>query len=132
TATDREEIKIFDLIIPSERKEFRKHFSNILKGKETQTHKWTLKTKDGKLLIVESNDNLKLENGKPHAVRSVMRDITATAHAEDLVREQNDKVEDIIESGNIKFWTVNKDIKLTSFNNEYAKSIYNLYEKYPS
>src|SRR5690554_5284677 len=61
-----------------------------------------------------------------------MRDITATAHAEDLAREQSAKIEAIIESGNIMFWTVNKDIKLTSFNNEYAKTIYNLYEKYPT
>ena len=128
---DREELKIFDLIIPSERKEFRKHFSNILNGETTQTRKWTLKGKEGKLLIVESIDNLKLKNGKPHTVRSVMRDITAASQSENLAREQSAKIEAIIESGNIMFWTVNKDIKLTSFNNEYAKTIFNLYGKFP-
>ncbi|NEN22133.1 PAS domain S-box protein [Cryomorpha ignava] len=131
TTSERDELKIFDLIIPKERKEFKKHFSNILNGEETQTRKWTLKGKKGKVLIVESIDNLKLKNGKPHTVRSVMRDITAASQAEHLAREQSAKVEAIIESGNIMFWTVNKAIKLTSFNNEYAKTIFKLYGKLP-
>src|SRR5690606_4672613 len=131
TTSEQEELKIFDLIIPTERKEFRKHFAGILRGEVTPTRKWTLKGKKGKLLIVESIDNLKLKNGKPHVVRSVMRDITAASEAENLAREQSAKIEAIIESGNIMFWTVNKGIKLTSFNNEYAKTIQKLYGKFP-
>lgn len=131
TARERDELTIFDLIIPAERKEFKKHFSAILKGETAPTRKWTLRGKKEKLLIVESIDNLKLKNGKPHTVRSVMRDITAASEAENLAREQSAKIEAIIESGNIMFWTVNRAIKLTSFNNEYAKTIQKLYGKFP-
>ena len=131
TSEDRDSLKLFDIITPSEKKNFKAHFAKILEGEVTETRIWTLKKKNGEELIVEAIDNLKLKDDKPHTVRSVMRDITAARNAENLAREQSAKIEAIIESGNIMFWTVNRDIKLTSFNNEYAKTIYNLYGKTP-
>src|SRR5690554_1199262 len=131
TVADQEALTIFDIIIPKQRKAFRDHFKSILKGGEVKRKIWTLKKKDGKFLIVESNDNLKLKAGKVYSVRSIMRDITATEKAETLARQQSAKIEAIIESGNIMFWTVNRDIKLTSFNKEYEKTILNLYGKKP-
>ena len=131
TAADQEELTIFDLVITKQRKGFKEHFKNILNGGDDQRQKWTLKKKDGGFLIVESDDNLKLKEGKVYSVRSVMRDITAAEKAEALAREQSAKMEAIIESGNIMFWTVNRNIKLTSFNKEYEKTIFKLYGKRP-
>ncbi len=131
TSEDRDKLKLFDIIASSEKKDFKAHFAKILAGEVTETRIWTLKKKNGEELIVESIDNLKLKDNKPHTVRSVMRDITSARNAENLAREQTAKIEAIIESGNIMFWTVNRDIKLTSFNNEYAKTIFKLYGKTP-
>src|SRR5690554_697521 len=131
TVADQEELTIFDLIIPKQKKAFEDHFKRILAGEEGKREIWTLKKKDGDYLIVESNDNLKLKDGKVYSVRSVMRDITAAEKAEALARQQSAKIEAIIESGNIMFWTVNRNIKLTSFNKEYEKTIYKLYGKKP-
>ncbi len=128
---ERDKLTIFDIVDKSDLKAFKKNFEQILKGKETKKQIWTLKKKNGDSIIVESIDNLKIEKGKAYAVRSIMRDITAAKEAENLAREQNAKMEAIIESGNIMFWTVNRDIKLTSFNNEYAKTIFKLYGKKP-
>ena len=132
TAAEREELTIFDLIISKQKEAFKRHFNNILDGEEAKRKIWTLKKKDGDHLIVESNDNLKLKDGKVYSVRSIMRDITAAEKAETLARDQAAKMEAIIESGNIMFWTVNRNIKLTSFNKEYDNTIFNLYGKRPS
>lgn len=131
TKTDREELSVFDLLDSKNRKEYRAHFKKIISGEKTQRRIWTLQKKDGEKLIVESISNLKLLDGKPHAVRSIMRDVTEAVKAKNLAEERRAKMEAIIESGNIMFWTVNRSIKLTSFNNEYAKTIHTLYGKGP-
>lgn len=131
TASERERLTIFDLITPKQRGAFKAHFQRVLAGGEAERGIWTLKKKNGDFLIVESNDNLKLKDGKVYSVRSVMRDITAAEKAKVLAREQSAKMDAIIESGNIMFWTVNRDIKLTSFNSEYEKTIFKLYGKKP-
>jgi PAS domain S-box-containing protein len=48
-----------------------------------------------------------------------------------VVQEQQAKIEAIFESGSIMFWTVNKNIALTSFNREYAKTVKQIYGEYP-
>jgi PAS domain S-box-containing protein len=60
-----------------------------------------------------------------------MGDVTDTIEKENIAREQQAKIEAIFNSGSVMFWTVNKNTALTSFNEEYAKAIFNLYGQYP-
>ncbi len=131
TKSDRERLSVFDLLDSQNGKEYRAHFKKIISGEKTQRRIWTLQKKNGEKLIVESISNLKLIDGKAHTVRSIMRDVTEATKAKNLAEERQAKMEAIIESGNIMFWTVNRAIKLTSFNNEYAKTIHILYGKSP-
>lgn len=131
TIEERDKLTIFDLILPVQLNAFQAHFRNVLEGKDVKSSIWNLRKRDGDYLIVESNDNLKIKSGRGVSVRSIMRDITATEKAKRLAKKQSAKMAAIIESGNIMFWTVNRDIKLTSFNSEYEKTILKLYGKRP-
>ncbi len=128
---DLQSIRIFDLIDPPELKQFKASFSKAFSGHTGVSQVWKLRTKKGKTLLVESRDNLKYEEGKPQILRSIMRDMTSTAAAEQLALEQAAKIQAIFDNGKIMLWTVNRKTELTSFNQEYSDTIKNLYGKSP-
>lgn len=128
---DRDKLTVFDIIEPGDRKRFKAYFNKIAEGSIAEPRTWTLLKKNGKHIIVESISNLKRKDGKPRTVRSIMRDVTEATRAKRFAKEQSAKMEAIIETGKIMFWTVNRDIKLTSFNKEYEKTIERHYGKKP-
>lgn len=58
-------------------------------------------------------------------------DITETKNFENRILNQSAKLKAIFESGNQLMWTINKKLELTSFNQNYANAIYNLYGFFP-
>lgn len=122
---------ILDIIVPEDRKLYQKHRNSVLDGRETPAIIIRLKSKAQQEIIVETSDNLKLVNGKPHLVRSIMRDITSTVAARNEVRKQAAKMEAMFNSGNLMFWTVNQNISLTSFNKQYSDSVFKMYGRRP-
>lgn len=128
---EREELTVFDIIHAKDKRAFKQFFNKIIGGAKDETRVWNLLKANGDILIVEANSNLKLADNKPYAVRSIMRDVTEATRAKKQAQEQRAKMEAIIETGKIMFWTVNRAIKLTSFNKEYEKAIGKLYGKKP-
>lgn len=128
---DRADLNIIDIVDEKDKKAFERYFHQIATGAKAVVKRWHLRKKGGDFLIVESNSNLKLLDGKPYAVRSIMRDVTDAVKASQLAQEQGAKMAVIIETGKIMFWTINRAIKLTSFNKEYATTVEKLYGKKP-
>lgn len=64
-------------------------------------------------------------------VSVIAQDITKRINNEKKILEQSAKLKAIFESGDHLMWTVNKDYKLTSLNQNYAKAIYDIYGFYP-
>jgi len=122
---------ILNLVLPEDREAYSEHRKRVLAGEDTPSISIRLKPKKKGVLVVETNDHLKLINGKPHSIRSIMRDVTSTVDARTQVRKQAAKMEAMLNSGQLMFWTVNRNISLTSFNQEYSDVIYKLYGKRP-
>ena len=122
---------ILKIVSPQDQKAYSEHRKSLLAGNDTPSMVIRLKSSNNDLVIVETNDNLKLIDGKPHSVRSIMRDITSTVNARSQIRKQAAKMEAMFNSGNLMFWTVNCNISLTSFNHQYADVIFKLYGKRP-
>jgi PAS domain S-box-containing protein len=122
---------IYDIVLPEDRDLYSDHRDKVLKGEDTTPILIRLKTRKKNVLIVETNDHLKLVNGKAHSIRSIMRDVTSTVDARTQVRKQAAKMEAMLNSGELMFWTVNRKISLTSFNQQYSDVIYQLYGKRP-
>lgn len=122
---------ILNLISPEDRDSYFQHRKKVLEGRKTSAIVIRLKSKRKKEVVVETNDHLKLVDGKPHSIRSIMRDITSTVNARSQIKKQAAKMEAMFNSGNLMFWTVNQNISLTSFNKQYSDSIFKLYGKRP-
>lgn len=75
-----EELKgtsIYDLVIEKERERFRAYRERIIAGLPAlETLITTVKSKDGKEIIIEGFISCKFKNGKPLYTRSILRDIT--------------------------------------------------------
>jgi PAS domain S-box-containing protein len=71
------------------------------------------------------------ENGEIIEVACLAHDITENKNFESKILNQSAKLQAIFESGNQLMWTINRDMQLTSFNQNYANAIFDLYHFYP-
>jgi PAS domain S-box-containing protein len=86
---------------------------------------------EGVVNVFVSGSKLTDSKGQKMGYVLSIRDITRELEADRLTKEQRAKMEAIFDSGAIMFWTVNRNIALTSFNREYANTIENLYGEAP-
>lgn len=70
-------------------------------------------------------------NGNVVEVSVIAQNITERIENENKIIEQSAKLKAIFESGDQLMWSITKDKKLTSFNQNYANSIYDFYGYYP-
>lgn len=124
-------VSVYSIIVAEERDAFKAHLEDVVKGKGETARLWTLQAADGKRVLVESNENLRMEEGKPHSIRSIMRNVTATVEAEARAAKNKARIEAFFDSSSIMFWTVNKGTAITSFNKSYADTVFKLYGAYP-
>ena len=72
-----------------------------------------------------------LLNNEVVEVSVIAQNITKRIENENKILEQSAKLKAIFESGDQLMWTISKDLKITSFNQNYANSIFDLYGYYP-
>lgn len=72
-----------------------------------------------------------LLNNEVVEVSVIAQNITARIENENKIIEQSAKLKAIFESGEQLMWTITKDFKFTSLNQNYANAIYELYGFYP-
>ena len=70
-------------------------------------------------------------NNEVIEIACLAHDITEHKLFEKKIIDQSAKLKAIFESGNQLMWTIDKELKLTSFNKNYANSIFDFYGYYP-
>ncbi len=70
-------------------------------------------------------------SGEITEIACLAHDITENKQFEKQIVEQSAKLKAIFESGDQLMWTIGMDKKLTSFNQNYSKAIFDLYGYYP-
>jgi len=70
-------------------------------------------------------------HGEIIEIACLAHDITENKQFEKQIVEQSAKLKAIFESGDQLMWTISYDKKLTSFNQNYSKAIFDLYGYYP-
>ncbi|HQV40071.1 MAG: PAS domain S-box protein [Flavobacteriales bacterium] len=88
-------------------------------------------TKDGRKLLMEGTSSLRQEQGKTVAVRSIFRDITAANAAQEQLLKHAAKEKALFEASEHLFWTVDRRIALTSFNQGYLNMVKRLHGTVP-
>lgn len=88
-------------------------------------------TKKGKVKYIDVSSNAIVQNDEFIGSRDVLRDITDAKMAELKIQEQSAKISAIFESGDHMFWSVNRDLELSSFNQNYAQAFVEIYGSDP-
>lgn len=126
---DLKDKTIFDIMTPNSRAHCLLLLADISNGDADRIDKLEIEffTRSGKKVNVEGNVNLRRENGKPHSTRGIFRDITARKIAEEKLRESEEQIRSqaakmnaVFETSTHHIWTVDRELRLTSFNaNQY-------------
>lgn len=74
---------------------------------------------------------IKNNTGEIIEIACLAHDITENKKFESQILNQSAKLKAIFESGTQLMWTINKNLELTSFNQNYANAIHDLYGFYP-
>ena len=89
-------------------------------------------TLDGKVYYIELYlQPIKNINGKVAEISIIAQNTTERRIFEEKAIEQSAKLKAIFESGDQLMWTITKDLKITSFNQNYASAIFDLYGYFP-
>ena len=123
-------ISVLDTIHDKNKKAFWiEKYKQVLKGKpDVFVHKSTINNSD---LYREIHLYPIFLNEKVVEVSAIAQNITNRIESEKIILEQSAKLKAIFESGEQLMWTINEELKLTSFNQNYADAIYDLYAFYP-
>jgi PAS domain S-box-containing protein len=89
-------------------------------------------TLDGKVFYIELYlQPIKSINGNVSEISIIAQNTTQRRLFEEKIIEQSAKLKAIFESGDQLMWTITKDLKITSFNQNYATAIFDLYGYFP-
>lgn len=129
-AIDKKVISVLDTILDKDKKAFWVNkYKLVLKGKpHVFEHKSTINNIDVYREVYLYPIFL---NGNVVEVSVIAQNITERIENENKIKEQSAKLKAIFESGDQLMWTITKDLKLTSFNQNYANSVFDLYGYYP-
>jgi PAS domain S-box-containing protein len=84
-------------------------------------------TRKGVVKYLDVTSNAIIQNGEFMGSRDVARDITEATLAEQTIQEQSAKISSIFESGEHLFWTLSRELELTSFNQNYGDAFKDMY-----
>lgn len=124
-------MSFLDIIHPDERDHCLDLFDRVMSGQEVKELRTAFVAKDGRRVDVEGTTNLRRVDGQPQATRSIFRDVTGVLAARRRVQEHEAKWKALFESSEHLFWTVDREIKLTSYNKAYGDVIERLYGTRP-
>jgi PAS domain S-box-containing protein len=124
---DGEQINIKEIIYEEDKANYEVYFGKLVKEGFYTNYKGRIITKKGNVKHLDVTSNAIIQNGEFMGSRDVMRDITEANVAEQTIQEQSAKISSIFESGDHLFWTVSKNLELTSFNQKYGDTFEDMY-----
>ena len=131
--TEREvgSLRLKDVVHPAQLAAYEERHERVMAGETVERISTVFVGKQGQEVHVEGTTNLRSVDGKPVATRSIFTDMTHVDAARAKVQEHEAKLRALFESSEHMFWTVDPDIKLTSYNRGYGDMIERLHGKRP-
>jgi PAS domain S-box-containing protein len=117
-------LNVFDIVHPSVQKQWQDVFDKMIEGEHNETINTVFVAKNGQQIMVEGNTSVRYKDKRLHSIRGIFRDVTDAKLAEQKIQEQSSKIQSIFESAsNMMIWTLDIDYNITSFNNNFAKTV---------
>lgn len=124
---DLQRITIWDVLHPEALEHCRALFERIMHGEDIGTMRVVFRSKAGSKVIAEGTTSLRVLEGRPEGTRSIFRDITDEIAARAQIEGHEAKLRALFESSEHMFWSVDRDLRLSSFNLGYSDMINRLY-----
>lgn len=116
-------LTLFDLVPPEKREAARQWLERAPEGIGPEPWRSIFITKDGRRLLLEGTTTARREEGRIVAARSIFRDVTAAQAAQEQLLKHAAKEKALFEASEHMFWTVDRRIALTSFNQGYKNMV---------
>lgn len=124
-------LRLKDVLHPDHLAVYEERHARVMAGGSVERISTVFVGKQGQEVHVEGTTNLRSVDGKPVATRSIFTDMTHVDAARAKVQEHEAKLRALFESSDHMFWTVDPQIKLTSYNRGYSDMIERLHGKRP-
>lgn len=131
TPEDLRQLRFMDIVAPEHQAHCQRSFDQLMQGEALGRIETVFVAKDGRRIHVVGTSNLRSVDGRPVATRSIFHDVTAERTASLRVQEHEAKQRALFQSSEHLFWTVDRDLKITSYNAGYANMIKRLYGSEP-
>jgi len=114
-------LTLWDIIHPDYINHCREIFQKVMSGETANNVEAVFVTKDGRVVPVEGSVNCRFEGGKPVATRGIFRDITERKQAEEKIQQQNEFLNNILNSLTHPFYVVDVNDYTVKMANPAAK-----------
>lgn len=128
-------IKPSDLLDETKRKDYIAYwhtlYDKVFKGERLKFERKEVDSSGNELYREIFINPIKNQNNEIVEVACLAHDITENKNFENKILNQSAKLNAIFESGTQLMWTIDRDFKITSLNQNYADAIHDLYGFYP-
>ncbi|MCB9164701.1 MAG: PAS domain S-box protein [Flavobacteriales bacterium] len=120
-----------DFVHPDHIQTYRQRHARVVAGEQVDRLRTVFIGKDGQEVHVEGTTNLRTVDGRPVATRSIFTDLTHVQAAQAKAEAHEAKLRALFQSSEHMFWTVDPQIRLTSYNRGYGDMIERLHGQRP-
>jgi PAS domain S-box-containing protein len=117
---DLERLNLFDIVHPAHRFALEREFERVLGGGAPERFPIEYVAADGRIVILSGSSQAVLQDGKPIATQSILRDVTEQRLAERRLAESQEKLEALVENTGDSIWSVDRDHRVMTLNSAFA------------
>lgn len=116
-------LTIFQLLDHGCRERCKRDFAKILKGESLPVLDMDLVAADGRVVQCSGSGDAWVKDGKPVAIRSILRDITEENQARRSLEAFQANLRALVENTGDAIWSVDRDNRLITFNTAFSMSM---------
>jgi len=117
---DLERLTLFDIVHPAHRRALEHEFKRVLAGGPPVRFPVEYLAADGRIVIMSGSSQAVLEEGRPVATQSILRDVTEQRLAERQLTESQEKLEALVENTGDSIWSVDREHRLITQNSAFS------------
>jgi PAS domain S-box-containing protein len=123
TDEELERITFFDVLEAGCRAQCQKDFASVLEGGSLPLQEVTFRAADGRLVRCSGSSNVRFQDGRPAAVRSVFRDVTEQLQARRDLEAMKANLQALVENTGDAIWSVDRSLRLITFNTGFSMMV---------
>jgi PAS domain S-box-containing protein len=123
TDEDLDRVTFFDVLEGGSRARCQKDFALLLEGGSLPGQEVTFRAADGRLVRCSGSSNVRFQDGRPTAVRSIFRDVTEQLQARQDLEAMKANLQALVENTGDAIWSVDRALRLITFNTGFSMSV---------